>query len=168
MWGCRMTYYKIHKKDFWPLMAEVRVFYQDQHPTYTTMVPSLHSKIANGTGGYHHAMKRLSDTQLIVYLQLFDPVKPYWLAKVLEDTNHWSGWFANMAVPYFSPQIWPVRFDADAPKEFKANAHTLNWLERQLEAQRYMMVPLIDTDSLQTYFQQLSGASITKPSSTMR
>lgn len=152
-----MTYYKISKRHFWPLVAEVKEFYQDQHPTYTALLPTMHSKLMAGTGGYHHAMKRLCNAELVIHLQLFDPNKPYWLAKVLEDVNHWHGWFANTAVPQFNPHIWPVRFDADAPKEHRGNAHTLNWLERQLEAQRFMLVPLVDADSLQTYFKQLAG-----------
>lgn len=144
--------FKVSKKTLWPFMDELRGHYKGHHPAYAKVL-GLSLKCKTKPGNYQESMRLLTDRELTTYLQLFDPGRPYWLFQVLSADNY----FEAKAQPLFIPTITPIIFGVDAPLEYRGNGHTANWLAEQIEAQRFMLVPVVDTDMLQGYLAQLAG-----------
>lgn len=147
--------YKVSKKHFWPVVDEVRGLYKSNHTSYR-LVESMSAKCTAEPGAYWDAMKRLKgDDELTTCLQLFDPNKPYWLFRVLSADYY----FMNTIQVSLAPLVTPVFFDdrTDIPKDHRCNKHTANWIDNQITARRYMLVPIVDTDSLQAYLRELVG-----------
>ncbi len=144
--------YRIAKDDLWSLMANVRDFYEDEHPLHEALLAlgemqdaseherrrahrDLTNRIAHGGG---------PGTPWPPQVRLFDEDRAWILQPVEADDLFERGRIER------SWHVDPVRPDepAPAPAARRAGLELSRWVEQQTHEGRYLVYPLIDTERL--------------------
>lgn len=149
-----MNLYKVSKKVFWPFVDEIREHYKEHCASSYRVVEDMGKRAGDRPGRILEVIRQLNDKKYATYFRLYDPGHPYWLFHVLESDI--PGIFKT-DLQLFMPTVLPLFFEANTPKEYRANQHTANWIDTQLAARRFMLVPIVDAESLQAKLDQLTG-----------